>query len=181
MRSATKLRIRRTQVPLRPRVGERSVNELAGGPQALLAWLETQLGFRHAPASAAAAGPGRSRPLRGRHGFLPSARLALAPSWGRAGGGKEARAKRVTKLCYPASAFFSRAWRPSLPSSSSVCRRCATLRVERSGSAVFRQVYTRAHGQSSLSSKGLERQSGGREREVVCPNDSRTCYGQTRG
>lgn len=49
MRAATKLRIRRTQVPLRPRVGERSVNELAGGPQALLAWLETQLGLRRPP------------------------------------------------------------------------------------------------------------------------------------
>ena len=49
MLPTTELFIRRFPGTLRPRVGAERLNSLYGGPETLLAWLETQLGLRRAP------------------------------------------------------------------------------------------------------------------------------------
>lgn len=42
---ATKLHIRLTPGPLRPSLARTTINEVRGGPETLLRWLETQLGL----------------------------------------------------------------------------------------------------------------------------------------
>ncbi|MCO6042675.1 PD-(D/E)XK nuclease family protein [Aeoliella sp. ICT_H6.2] len=54
MLSATQLFIRLVPGLLRPRVGAQRLNKLYGGPETLLAWLETQLGLRRAPVNRSA-------------------------------------------------------------------------------------------------------------------------------
>ena len=44
-----RLVIRLTPGPLRPRVGDACMNELRGGPETLLRWLETKLGLPVSP------------------------------------------------------------------------------------------------------------------------------------
>ncbi len=44
MDSETLLNIRLASVALRPKVGTTRLHEIHGGPEALLCWLETQLG-----------------------------------------------------------------------------------------------------------------------------------------
>ena len=45
MNPATQLIIRLTPGPLRPPLGVTTINELRGGPETLLSWLETRLGL----------------------------------------------------------------------------------------------------------------------------------------
>ncbi|MGO8748050.1 MAG: hypothetical protein ACLQNE_18915 [Thermoguttaceae bacterium] len=49
MTSDARLVIRLTPGPLRPRVGDARINEVRGGPETLLRWLETQLGLPSPP------------------------------------------------------------------------------------------------------------------------------------
>jgi ATP-dependent helicase/nuclease subunit B len=72
----TRLHIRLTPGPLRPQTGAASINELRGGPETLLRWLETQLGLPAPEASRASRVTGYASALDSSAGPAISGSLA---------------------------------------------------------------------------------------------------------